>query len=407
LAGIAVHLGRPERRYPKRSGRHMHAGDVMKVRAAVLTRTGAPAPYAESRPLQIADIEISPPGPGEVLVRIAAAGLCHSDLSIINGDRPRRTPIVLGHEAAGVVEALGEGVTDLEPGDHVILVFVASCGHCDPCSEGRPVLCEPAAAANVAGTLLGGGKRMSYQGETIDHFVGVSAFAEYAVLSRRSLQKIDKELPLEIAALFGCAVMTGVGAVVNTAQVRPGQSVAVVGLGGVGLSALMGALAAGASRVVAVDLAEDKLAFAKALGATDLVNAGSENAVEQLRELTGGGVDHALEMVGSAKALEFAYKVTRRGGTTVTVGLPASSQNLMTPVWYLVAEERTLKGSYLGSCVPRRDIGRFVSLYRNGRLPVDQLLTGRLALDQINEGFDRLHRGEAIRQVIVMNPAKN
>lgn len=376
----------------------------MKVRAAVLTRTGAPAPYAESCPLQIADVELAPPGPGEVLVRIAAAGLCHSDLSIINGDRPRRTPIVLGHEAAGVVEALGEGVTDLEPGDHVILVFVASCGHCDPCSEGRPVLCEPAAAANVAGTLLGGGKRMSYQGETIDHFVGVSAFAEYAVLSRRSLQKIDKELPLEIAALFGCAVMTGVGAVVNTAQVRPGQSVAVVGLGGVGLSALMGALAAGASRVVAVDLAEDKLAFAKALGATDLVNAGSENAVEQLRELTGGGVDHALEMVGSAKALEFAYKVTRRGGMTVTVGLPASSQNLMTPVWHLVAEERTLKGSYLGSCVPRRDIGRFVSLYRNGRLPVDQLLTGRLTLDQINEGFDRLHRGEAIRQVIVMNP---
>jgi alcohol dehydrogenase len=376
----------------------------MKVRAAVLTRTGAPAPYAESRPLEVTEVDLAPPGPGEVLVRIAAAGLCHSDLSIINGDRPRRTPIVLGHEAAGVVEALGEGVTDLAPGDHVILVFVASCGHCDPCSEGRPVLCEPAAAANVAGTLLGGGKRMSYQGETIDHFVGVSAFAEYAVLSRRSLQKIDKELPLEIAALFGCAVMTGVGAVVNTAQVRPGQSVAVVGLGGVGLSALMGALAAGASRVVAVDLADDKLVLAKALGATDVINAGAANAVEQLRELTGGGVDHALEMVGSAKALEFAYKVTRRGGTTVTVGLPASSQNLMTPVWHLVAEERTLKGSYLGSCVPRRDIGRFVSLYRNGRLPVDQLLTGRLTLDQINEGFDRLHRGEAIRQVIVMNP---
>ncbi|WP_114968647.1 zinc-dependent alcohol dehydrogenase family protein [Rhodoferax ferrireducens] len=376
----------------------------MKVRAAVLTHTGAPAPYAESRPLEVTEVDLAPPGPGEVLVRIAAAGLCHSDLSIINGDRPRRTPIVLGHEAAGVVEALGEGVTDLEPGDHVILVFVASCGHCDPCSEGRPVLCEPAAAANVAGTLLGGGKRLSYQGETIDHFIGVSAFAEYAVLSRRSLQKIDKELPLEIAALFGCAVMTGVGAVVNTAQVRPGQSVAVVGLGGVGLSALMGALAAGASRVVAVDLADDKLVLAKALGATDVINAGAANAVEQLRELTGGGVDHALEMVGSAKALEFAYKVTRRGGTTVTVGLPASSQNLMTPVWHLVAEERTLKGSYLGSCVPRRDIGRFVSLYRNGRLPVDQLLTGRLTLDQINEGFDRLHRGEAIRQVIVMNP---
>lgn len=376
----------------------------MKVRAAVLTRTGAPAPYAESRPLEITEVELAPPGPGEVLVRVVAAGLCHSDLSIINGDRPRRMPIVLGHEAAGIVEALGEGVTDLEPGDHVILVFVPSCGHCAPCAEGRPVLCDPAAAANAAGTLLGGGRRLSYQGESIDHFVGVSAFAEYAVLSRRGVQKIDRELPLEIAALFGCAVMTGVGAVVNTAQVRPGQSVAVIGLGGVGLSALMGALAAGASRVVAVDLADDKLALARDLGATDVVNAGSDQAIEQLRELTGGGVDHALEMVGSAKALEFAYKVTRRGGTTVTVGLPASSQNLMLPVWHLVAEERTLKGSYLGSCVPRRDIGRFVSLYRNGRLPVDKLLTGRLKLEDINEGFDRLHRGEAIRQIILMNP---
>jgi alcohol dehydrogenase len=374
----------------------------MKTRAAVLTRIGAPAPYAESRPLEVTEVDLAPPGPGEVLVRVVAAGLCHSDLSIINGDRPRRTPIVLGHEAAGVVEALGEGVTDLVPGDHVILVFVPSCGHCAPCSEGRPVLCEPAGAANVAGTLLGGGRRLSWQGQPMDHFVGVSAFAQHAVLSRRGVQKIDRELPLEIAALFGCAVMTGVGAVVNTSQVRPGQSVAVVGLGGVGLSAVMGALAAGAGHVVAVDLADDKLAFARRLGATDVINAGADNAVEQLRELTGGGVDHALEMVGSARALEFAYRVTRRGGTTVTVGLPASSQNLSTPVWHLVAEERTLKGSYLGSCVPRRDIGRFVALYRQGKLPVDQLLTGRLGLDQINLGFDRLARGEAIRQVIMM-----
>ena len=375
----------------------------MKTRAAVLTRTGAPAPYATSRPLEITEVELAPPGPGEVLVRVAAAGLCHSDLSIINGDRPRRTPIVLGHEAAGVVEGLGEGVTDLELGDHVILLFVPSCGHCLPCAEGRPVLCEPAAAANAAGTLLGGGKRLSYQGEQVDHFVGVSAFAEHAVLSRRGVHKIDKSLPLEIAALFGCAVMTGVGAVANTSKVHPGQKVAVVGLGGVGLSALMGAVAAGASQVVAVDLSADKLALARSLGATDVVNAGAEGAVETLRALTGGGVDHALEMVGSAKALEFAYRVTRRGGTTVTVGLPASSQNISLPVWQMVAEERTLKGSYLGSCVPRRDIDRYVALYRAGRLPVDQLLTGRLSLDQINEGFDRLAQGEAIRQIITMN----
>ncbi|BEP58634.1 zinc-dependent alcohol dehydrogenase family protein [Variovorax sp. V118] len=374
----------------------------MKVRAAVLQRLGAPAPYAQSRPLEIEEVELAPPGPDEVLVRIAAAGLCHSDLSILNGDRPRRTPIVLGHEAAGVVEALGEGVTDLAPGDHVILVFVPSCGHCAPCAEGRPALCEPGGAANVAGTLLGGARRLSYRGEPMDHFVGVSAFAEYATVSRRSLHKIDRELPLEIAAMFGCAVVTGVGAVVNTSQVRPGQTVAVVGLGGVGLAALMGALAAGAARVIAVDLAQDKLDFALALGATDSVNASDPDAAKRLRDMTEGGVDHALEMVGSAKALEFAYKVTRRGGTTVTVGLPAAIQTLNTPVWHLVAEERTLKGSYLGSCVPRRDLGRFIALYRQGKLPVDRLLTGRLKLEEINEGFDRLQRGEAIRQIVTM-----
>lgn len=374
----------------------------MKVRAAVLQRLGAPAPYAQSRPLEIEEVELALPGPGEVLVRIAAAGLCHSDLSILNGDRPRRTPIVLGHEAAGVVEALGEGVTDLAPGDHVILVFVPSCGHCAPCAEGRPALCEPGGAANVAGTLLGGARRLSYRGEPMDHFVGVSAFAEYATVSRRSLHKIDRELPLEIAAMFGCAVVTGVGAVVNTSQVRPGQTVAVVGLGGVGLAALMGALAAGAARVIAVDLAQDKLDFALALGATDSVNASDPDAAKRLRDMTEGGVDHALEMVGSAKALEFAYKVTRRGGTTVTVGLPAAIQTLNTPVWHLVAEERTLKGSYLGSCVPRRDLGRFIALYRQGKLPVDRLLTGRLKLEEINEGFDRLQRGEAIRQIVTM-----
>ncbi|KQX89253.1 zinc-dependent alcohol dehydrogenase family protein [Variovorax sp. Root473] len=374
----------------------------MKIRAAVLQRLGAPAPYAQSRPLEIEEVELAPPGPGEVLVRIAAAGLCHSDLSILNGDRPRRTPIVLGHEAAGVVEALGEGVTDLAPGDHVILVFVPSCGHCAPCAEGRPALCEPGGAANVAGTLLGGARRLSYRGEPMDHFVGVSAFAEYATVSRRSLHKIDRELPLEIAAMFGCAVVTGVGAVVNTSQVRPGQTVAVVGLGGVGLAALLGALAAGAARVIAVDLAQDKLDFALALGATDSVNASDPDAAKRLRDMTEGGVDHALEMVGSAKALEFAYKVTRRGGTTVTVGLPAAIQTLNTPVWHLVAEERTLKGSYLGSCVPRRDLGRFIALYRQGKLPVDRLLTGRLKLEEINEGFDRLQRGEAIRQIVTM-----
>jgi alcohol dehydrogenase len=374
----------------------------MKTRAAVLTRTGAPAPYAQSRPLEIWEVDLAPPGPGEVLVQVAAAGICHSDLSIINGDRPRDTPIVLGHEASGVVQALGEGVDDLAVGDHVVLLFVPGCGSCLPCAEGRPVLCEPAAQAGVAGTLLSGARRLSRGGQPIAHFVGVSAFAEHAVLSRRGVQKIDKRIPLDVAALFGCAVMTGVGAVVNTARVQPGQSVAVVGLGGVGLSGIMGAVAAGAARVVAVDLSDEKLTLARRFGATDTVNAADPDAVQTLRDLTGGGVDHAFEMVGSAKALELAYRVTRRGGSTVTVGLPANAQAVSLPVWHLVAEERTLKGSYMGSCIPRRDVARYIALYEAGRLPVDRLVTGTLALDEINEGFDRLARGEAIRQIIRM-----
>ncbi|PIV73254.1 MAG: alcohol dehydrogenase, partial [Rhodocyclales bacterium CG17_big_fil_post_rev_8_21_14_2_50_68_7] len=217
----------------------------MKTRAAVLDRMGVEPPYETSRPLAIEELDLAPPGPGEVLVRIRAAGLCHSDLSTINGDRPRPTPMALGHEAAGVVEALGAGVSDLKKGDHVVLVFVPSCGHCLPCAEGRPALCEPAAAANGAGTLLSGERRLSRDGAPIHHHLGCSAFADFAVVSRRSVVPIDAELPFEHAALFGCAVLTGVGSVVNTAKVPAGAAVAVVGLGGVGLAALLGAAAAG------------------------------------------------------------------------------------------------------------------------------------------------------------------
>ena len=212
----------------------------MKIRAAVLNAIGAKAPYVDSKPLTIEDVELAPPGHGEVLVRIGAAGLCHSDLSVINGDRPRPMPMALGHEAAGVVEQLGEGVTDLKRGDHVVLVFVPSCGHCGPCAEGRPALCEPGAAANGAGTLLSGERRLTRSGKPVNHHLGCSVFAEYATVSRRSVVKIDPELPLDHAALFGCAVLTGVGAVVNTAQVRAGASVAVIGLGGVGLGVAIG-----------------------------------------------------------------------------------------------------------------------------------------------------------------------
>lgn len=374
----------------------------MKVRAAVLREMGLPAPYAESRPLVIETLELAPPGAGELLVRVLAAGLCHSDLSVVDGSRPRLMPMVLGHEAAGEVVETGAGVTGFTPGDRVVFSFVPVCGHCAPCAGGRPALCEPGAAANVAGTLLSGAVRWRGRDGPVHHHLGVSGFAEHTVVAAESAVRVDRSLPPELAALFGCAVMTGVGAVVNTARVAPGESVAVFGLGGVGLAALLGARLAGAHPLVAVDVLESKLALARELGATHVVTAGpGVDVAAAIREATGGGAHFAIESVGSEQVLAQAYAATRRGGTTVTVGLPHPARRFSVPAVSLVAEERTVKGSYLGSCVPSRDIPRFVALYQAGRLPVDRLLTHTLALDDINAGFDRLASGAAVRQVLV------
>ena len=375
----------------------------MKIKAAVLYAMDAKPPFAESRPLSIEEIDLAPPGPGEILVKIGAAGLCHSDLSVINGHRPRPMPMALGHEAAGIVEELGQGVTDLERGDHVVLVFVPSCGHCEPCAEGRPALCEPGAAANSVGTLLSGARRLSRNGQPIHHHLGCSVFAEYATVSRRSVVRIDRELPLDEAALFGCAVLTGVGAVVNTAQVRAGSSVAIIGLGGVGLASLLGANAAGARQIVAVDLSDAKLELALALGATHTFNAGNPNCKDEIRQATGGGVAFSFELAGSVRALELAYGITRRGGMTVTAGLPPPSATFPLPAVNLVAEERTIKGSYIGTCVPSRDIPRYIDLYRQGKLAVNRLMSGRLELEDINHGFDLLNEGKAVRQDVVFH----
>lgn len=372
----------------------------MKCRAAVLHNMGEPRPYAETKPVQIEEIELLDPGPGEVLVRMASAGLCHSDLSIVNGSRPREMPIVLGHEGSGVIEAVGPGVDELRVGDHVVYVFVPSCGHCVPCAEGRPALCEPGAKAAAAGTLLSGGRRIKLNGEPVNHQVGVSCFAEYAVSSTRSLVRVDPEIPLDQAALFGCAVITGMGAVVNTAKVRPGAVVAVIGLGGTGLAAVLGARAAGASRIIGLDLLDSKLESGRQIGVDDAVNAGDPDVIETVREMTAGGVEFAFECVGSSKAMELAYAITRRGGTTTTSGLPPPDAKIAVPHVQLVAEERTVKGSYLGSCVPRRDIPAYIDLFRAGRLPIDRLVSDHLPLDKINEGFDRLDDGDTIRQMI-------
>lgn len=376
----------------------------MKIRAAVLQAVGLPRPYRDSRPLQIEELELDPPGDGEVLVQIRAAGLCHSDLSVMDGNRPRPVPMALGHEAAGVVKAVGRGVTDLTEGDHVVAVFVPSCGHCGPCAEGRPALCEPGNQANVAGTLSSGTHRLHRaDGTPVNHHLGVSAFADHAVVSRNSLIRVDPRLPLQHAALFGCAVLTGVGAAVNSAGIRAGQSVAVVGLGGVGLNSILGALVAGAGRVVAVDLDDGKLELARELGATEAFNSAAADAAERIREATGGGVDCAIEMAGSEKALELAYQITRRGGLTVTGGLAHPARKVAIQQVSLVAEERTLRGSYVGSCVPVRDVPRYVALFQQGRLPVNRLLSRTLTLDEINEGFDSLADGKAVRQVVLFD----
>lgn len=375
----------------------------MKMKAAVLEEIGRPGPYAKTRPISVCEVDIEGPRDGEVMIKIEAAGLCHSDLSVVNGDRPRQLPLLMGHESAGVVQAVGPDVTRFEPGDHVITVFVPSCGHCAPCRSGRPALCEPGAAANGTGLLIGGGSRLSRDGEIVYHMTGVSCFAEYATLSQNSLVKIDSDIPLDIASLMGCAVLTGAGAVFNTGDVCPGCTTAVVGLGGVGLSAVMAAHAAGAEKIVAVDILAEKLELAKQLGATHVINSSGEGALDELRDLTSGGVDTAMDFTGNVHALRFAYDATRRGGTTITAGLPNPAAMLEIPAVGLTAEERTLKGSYLGSGVPSRDIPRFLSLYSQGRLPVEKLMTEKIRLEDINEGFDRLHEGQAIRQVIDFN----
>ena len=372
----------------------------MRIQAAVLHEIAKPRPYADSRPLVVEDLDLDPPGEGEVLVEIRAAGLCHSDLSVINGDRPRPVPMALGHEAAGVVAEVGGGVDDLKAGDRVVMAFVPSCGHCLPCMSGRPALCEPGAAANAAGTLLSGARRLKLDGRPVNHHMGLSVFADHAVVSRRSLVKVESDLAFDKLALFGCAVMTGVGSVVNTARVAAGTSVAVVGLGGVGLNALLAARLVGARQILGIDFSPGKLALARDLGATAVFDAGDGACADAVRAATSGGVDYAFEMAGSVKAMDLAYRITRRGGMTVTAGLSNPEHEFSVRHVSIVAEERCVMGSYIGSCVPLRDIPRYVALHEDGRLPIGRLMSGHVRLDDLNAAFDKLADGSVVRQVL-------
>lgn len=372
----------------------------MKMRAAVLRHQGLPRPYAESLPLSVEEVGLDGPVEGEILVEIAAAGLCHSDLSTIEGIRQRPIPMIPGHEAAGIVREVGPGVHGLKPDDHVVMVFVMSCGTCPDCAGGRPNLCASSMAAKAKGELVAGGRRLHMKDGVLNHAAGISCFAEYAVVDQRSVVKVPADVPLDDAALFGCAVITGVGAVLNTAAVAEGQSVGVFGLGGVGLNAVMGAAIAGAAPLIALDVHDDKLALARELGADHAVNVLSPTALDEVRDLTGGGLNHAFDMAGTVKALEMAYACLRSGGTLTSAGLAPADAELMLKPYDMVSREIRVQGSYMGSCTPSRDLPKYLEYYRQGRLPVNRLHSGILPLAEINAGFDRLADGAVVRQIL-------
>jgi alcohol dehydrogenase len=349
--------------------------------------------------MTIQEVELDDPGPGEVLVRIDAVGLCHSDLSVVDGNRPRPLPMLLGHEAAGTILEVGLGAFGVTAGDRVVLVYVPSCGLCTYCGSGQPALCSPAAASNAHGDLLRGGTRLhDPNGEHIRHHLGVSGFATHAVVDRNSVVVIDSTVPASVAALFGCAALTGFGAVTRTAAVRPGESVAVFGLGGVGLAVVMSAAAAGAHPVIAVDPIADKRALAREIGATH--DCAPDELTDLLTSVSPGGVDWAFEVVGSAAAFGGAYDATKRGGGTVSVGLPHPDTRVEFSVLSLVAGNRCVRGSYMGSAQPQRDIPAMIALWQAGRLPVDRLMSAELGLDDLNMALDALADGVAIRQVL-------
>lgn len=367
----------------------------MQIVGAVLERSGAPAPFASSRPFSVGPLALDPPGPGELLVRIEAAGLCHSDLSVVDGSRVRPTPMLLGHEAAGVVEVRGDGVDDLREGDRVVLTFLPRCGACPECATNGRLPCRVGTAANVAGALVGGGTRLHRGTQDVHHHLGVSAFATHAVVDRTSVVRVDPDVPPDVAALLGCAVLTGGGAVVNAGRPRPGEAVAVVGLGGVGTAALLVALALG-HEVVAVDTRPEKLATARRLGATVAV------APDDLAA-TGVRAPVVVEAAGSARAFETALAATAPGGTTVTVGLPAPEARASVSPLTLTAEARAVVGSYLGSSVPARDIPVYVDLWRAGRLPLEELVSSHIALTDLDLAMDRLAAGSELRQLITFD----
>jgi Zn-dependent alcohol dehydrogenase len=368
----------------------------MGTRAAVLTGLDQPLVIRD-------DVVVGAPRAGEIRVRVAACGVCRSDLSMQDGTLPVPMPVVLGHEASAVVEEVGDGVADLARGDHVVVCWVPQCGQCFFCRRGQPHLCQTADAVLLTGGLLDGSPRLSLDGAPLFQMTGAGTFSEETVIPATSAVKVPDDLPLDVAALLGCAVLTGVGAALNTAKIRPGDAVAVVGCGGVGLNIIQGARIAGAEVIVAVDIHPKKLALAEAFGATHTVAAGTTDPANAVRDLTGQrGADVAFEALGQGATIAQTIEMTRRGGQAVLVGIPRLDVMVTLPAMLgLVLQERTVRGCWYGSSDIRRDVPRLVELYRGGGLLLDELVSQRIDLSEVNQALEALRAGEGSRSVIV------
>ncbi|MNM72837.1 S-(hydroxymethyl)mycothiol dehydrogenase [compost metagenome] len=358
------------------------------MKAAVFKEVGVP--------LSIEEVTISKPGPREVLIRTVAVGVCHSDLHMVDGSYPYPLPVVLGHEAAGIVEAVGSEVRSVKPGDHVVTCLSAFCGHCEHCVTGHLSLCVSPETKRGPEEE----QRLTYVQKPMPQFMNLSAFAEQMLVHENACVSIRRDMPMDRAALLGCAVTTGTGAVFNTAKVRPGETVAVIGCGGIGLAAINGAVLAGAGRVIAIDMLDSKLELAKKFGATDVVNAKNGDAIQQVQELTRGGVHHAFECIGLKQTAEQAFGMLKRGGTATIIGMIKPGVNVELPGLAFLGEKR-IQGSMMGSNRFPVDLPNLVDFYMQGRLKLDEMISQRIRLDQINEAFDELKRGELARSVIV------
>ena len=361
--------------------------------------------YEYGKPLVVEEVELDGPKQGEVKVKIGASGVCHSDYVFVEG-KPyirRKLPMVLGHEGAGVVEEVGDGVSSVKPGDHVVLSWVATCGRCRYCAIGRPNLCEVGRGPEVMAANMPDGTRRIHKGDTYyGHMGALSTMAEYSVVPEASAIKIDDDIPFDKAALVGCGVMTGVGAVINTAKVEVGSAVAVFGLGGVGISAIQGAVLANAYPIIAVDVLQNKLEFAARMGATHAVDASRGKVAEEIEHISPGGLDYAFEAIGNEEVMAQAYELLGRGGTLVVIGAAPAEHNLSIPAWTLPLQEKAVQGSCYGSARPRADLPMLLGLYKAGRLKLDEMVTRTYPLEDVGQAMDDLAAGLNIRGVLAM-----